>query len=117
MMLSHTTIVFMRYAMLALESRNSCDPRTIGDSSDDTYKDKKVKLDFGNKLSYPKDAYAPLGLFMGKFTRDGDLYKRNKLYYTTERTANGIIIQLHTIQSVTENYTVKETEDELKKLE
>jgi len=31
MMLSHTTIVFMRYAMLALESRNSSDPRTIGD--------------------------------------------------------------------------------------
>lgn len=31
MMLSHTTIVFMRYAMLALESRNSNDPRTIDD--------------------------------------------------------------------------------------
>jgi hypothetical protein len=31
MMLAHTTIVFMRYAMLALESRNSTDPRTIGD--------------------------------------------------------------------------------------
>jgi hypothetical protein len=31
MMLAHTTIVFMRYAMLALESRNSSDPRTIGD--------------------------------------------------------------------------------------
>lgn len=31
MMLAHTTIVFMRYAMLALESRNSIDPRTIGD--------------------------------------------------------------------------------------
>lgn len=31
MMLAHTTIVFMRYAMLALESRNSNDPRTIGD--------------------------------------------------------------------------------------
>jgi hypothetical protein len=31
MMLAHTTIVFMRYAMLALESRNSNDLRTIGD--------------------------------------------------------------------------------------
>jgi hypothetical protein len=31
MMFGHTTIVFMRYAMLALESRNSTDPRTIGD--------------------------------------------------------------------------------------
>jgi hypothetical protein len=31
MMLAHTTIVFMRYAMLAVESRNSTDPRTIGD--------------------------------------------------------------------------------------
>jgi hypothetical protein len=31
MMIAHTTIVFMRYAMLALESRNSNDPRTIGD--------------------------------------------------------------------------------------
>jgi hypothetical protein len=31
MMLAHTTIVFMRYAMLALESRNSNDSRTIGD--------------------------------------------------------------------------------------
>jgi hypothetical protein len=31
MLIAHTTIVFMRYAMLALESRNSKDPRTIGD--------------------------------------------------------------------------------------
>lgn len=31
MMLAHTTIVFMRYAMLTVESRNSTDPRTIGD--------------------------------------------------------------------------------------
>jgi hypothetical protein len=31
MMIAHTTIVFMRYAMLALESRNSNDQRTIGD--------------------------------------------------------------------------------------
>jgi Archaeal putative transposase ISC1217 len=31
MMFGHTTIVFMRYAMLALESRNTTDPRTIGD--------------------------------------------------------------------------------------
>lgn len=31
MMIAHTTIVFMRYAMLALESRNSTDDRTIGD--------------------------------------------------------------------------------------
>lgn len=31
MMVAHTTIVFMRYAMLALESRNCNDPRTIGD--------------------------------------------------------------------------------------
>jgi hypothetical protein len=31
MMISHTAIVFMRYAMLALESRNSTDDRTIGD--------------------------------------------------------------------------------------
>ena len=31
MMIAHTTIVFMRYAMLAVEARNSTDPRTIGD--------------------------------------------------------------------------------------
>jgi hypothetical protein len=31
MMLAHTTIVFMRYIMLALESRNSNDPKTIGE--------------------------------------------------------------------------------------
>ncbi len=31
MMLAHTSIVFMRYAMLSLESRNSSDQRTIGD--------------------------------------------------------------------------------------
>jgi hypothetical protein len=31
MMLAHTTIVFMRYVMLALEARNSSDPRTIGE--------------------------------------------------------------------------------------
>jgi len=31
MMIAHTTIVFMRYAMLSLESRNSTDDRTIGD--------------------------------------------------------------------------------------
>ena len=31
MMIAHTTIVFMRYAMLSLESRNSNDQRTIGD--------------------------------------------------------------------------------------
>lgn len=30
MMIAHTTIVFMRYAMLALESRNATDDRTIG---------------------------------------------------------------------------------------
>ena len=30
-MLVHPTIVFLRYAMLTLESRNSNDPRTIGD--------------------------------------------------------------------------------------
>ena len=30
-MLAHTTIVFMRYAMLTVESRNSTDTRTIGD--------------------------------------------------------------------------------------
>lgn len=29
--LAHTTIVFMRYAMLALESRNSNNSKTIGD--------------------------------------------------------------------------------------
>lgn len=31
MLLAHTTIVFMRYAILALEFRNSNNPRTIGD--------------------------------------------------------------------------------------
>jgi len=31
MMVAHTTIVFMRYAMLSMESRNSSDQRTIGD--------------------------------------------------------------------------------------
>ena len=31
MMIAHTTIVFMRYAMLSLESRNSTDQRTIGE--------------------------------------------------------------------------------------
>jgi hypothetical protein len=30
MMTAHTTIVFMRYIMLALESRNAADPRTVG---------------------------------------------------------------------------------------
>ena len=30
MMTAHTTIVFMRYIMLALESRNASDPRTVG---------------------------------------------------------------------------------------
>ena len=33
MMTAHTTIVFMRYIMLALEARNSTDHRTVGDSS------------------------------------------------------------------------------------
>jgi hypothetical protein len=31
MMFAHTSIVLIRYAMLALEARNSTDPRTIGD--------------------------------------------------------------------------------------
>lgn len=31
MMVSHTAIVFMRYIMLTLESRNTSDPRTISD--------------------------------------------------------------------------------------
>lgn len=31
MMVAHTTIVMMRYAMLSLESRNSKDLRTVGD--------------------------------------------------------------------------------------
>ncbi len=31
MMIAYTTIVFMRYAMLAVELRNCADPRTIGD--------------------------------------------------------------------------------------
>jgi len=31
MMIAHTTIVFMRYAMLSLESRNATDDRTLGD--------------------------------------------------------------------------------------
>lgn len=30
MMTAHTTIVFMRYIMLALEARNSVDHRTVG---------------------------------------------------------------------------------------
>ena len=31
MMTAHTSIVFMRYIMLALEARNSCDKRTVGE--------------------------------------------------------------------------------------
>jgi hypothetical protein len=31
MMIAHTTIVMLRYAMLSLESRNSTDMRTVGD--------------------------------------------------------------------------------------
>lgn len=86
----------------------------LTDSSDDTYKDKKVKLSFSEKLSYPKGAYAPLGLGMGKFTRVADSYKRYNLYYTPE----GTIIKgmFGGIQKINESYPVKEMEDELKKL-
>ena len=88
----------------------------LTDSSDDIYKGKKVKLSLGDKLSYPKGAYAPLGLWMGKFTQIGDSYNRCKNYYTAELTESGKKAELHQIKSIRESYTIKEMEDELKKL-
>lgn len=85
----------------------------LTDSSDDTYKDKKVKLPLGNKLSYPKGAYVPLGLFMGKFTKIDDCYKRSNMYSITNLIENNI----GKSQSITESYTVKDVEDELNKLQ
>lgn len=84
------------------------------DSSDDTYMDKKVKLALNNKLTYPKGAYAPLGLFMGKFTQADDYYNRFNIYYTTVLT--GKANDVHKSQSITARYTVKEMEDMLNKL-
>lgn len=86
----------------------------LTDSSDDTYKDKKVKLNSGDKLSYPKGAYAPLGLGMGKFTRVGDSYKRYNLYYTPDGTITKEVFG--GIQKIKESYSVKEMDDALKKL-
>lgn len=87
----------------------------LTDSSDDTYKNKKVKLALGDKLSYPKGAYAALGLWMGKFTKTGDSYKRCKWYYTTEFYDNGKKVQLHQSQTIRDSYTVEEMEDEINK--
>lgn len=78
----------------------------LTDSSDDTYRDKKVTLAGGSKLSYPEGAYAPLGLGMGKFTLTGDTYHRYNYYYTPEGTIDGI-------QIIRKSYTAKEVEEEL----
>ena len=86
----------------------------LTDSSDDTYKDKKVKLDDNAKLTYPKGAYASLGIGMGKFTRIGDAYKRYNLYYTPGGTiSKGTFGGMEQIR---ESYSIKEMEDELGKL-
>lgn len=83
------------------------------DSSDNTYKDKKVNLG-NNKLAYPKGAYAPLGIGMGKFTQVGDSYNRYNYYYTPDGTIlKGSFGGYEIIKG---NYTVKEMKDELKKL-
>jgi len=84
-------------------------------STDDTYKDKKVKFfDGAQKLSYPKGAYAPLGIGMGKFTLNGDSYKRYNMYHTADGTV--LNTGLGGIEKITGSYTVKEMEDRLKKL-
>ena len=83
----------------------------LTNSSDDTYKDKKVKLALNQKLSYPKGAYVSMGLWMGKFTRVNDAYIRYQWYYTKQAIDSN-----QTNQKLVESYTIREMEDELKKL-
>lgn len=86
----------------------------LTDSSDDTYKDKKVKLDNNAKLTYPKGAYSSLGIGMGKFTQMGDFYKRYNLYYTPDGTiSKGTFGGMEQIR---ESYSEIEMEYELGKL-
>ncbi len=81
------------------------------DSSDDTYKDKKVKFAIGDKLTYPKGAYASLGLGMGKFTNVDGFYIRTESYYTTVTPD-----QYHKLHAIDRMYAVKEMGDMLNKL-
>lgn len=92
----------------------------MSDSSDDTYKDKTVRL-FGSKLSYPKGAYATVGNGLGKFTLNDNTYQRYNLYYTPNGTIKGLQTTtegtvVRGIPVIKKSYTVKEMEDELKKL-
>ncbi len=86
----------------------------LTDSSDDTYKDKKVKLDNNVKITYPNNAYAVLGIGMGKFTLIGDSYSRYNLYYTPDGTISKG--SFGGIEQIRESYSMNEMEDELKKL-
>ncbi len=86
----------------------------LTDSSDDTYKDKKVKL-FDGKLNYPEGAYVPLGLFMGKFTVEDDYYHRCNTYYTTVITEEESYVSKP--QRITASYSAKDMEDILKNFE
>ena len=86
----------------------------LTDGSDDTYKDKKVKLDNNAMLAYPKDSYASLGIGMGKFTRIGDFYKRYNLYYTPDGTISKG--PFGGMEQIRESYSVIEMEYELKRL-
>ena len=86
----------------------------LTDSSDDTYKDKKVKL-FDGKLIYPEGAYVPLGLFMGKLTVEDDYYHRCGTYNTTIITEEESYVNKP--QRITSMYAVKDMKDILKNLE
>lgn len=87
----------------------------LAKSSDDSYKDKKIQLFFGNRLSYPEGAYTTLGLWMGKFTKDGQYYKRGEWYYITDFSPDrkGPLNQALKIQ---DKYTLEEMENQLKEL-
>lgn len=87
----------------------------LAESSDDSYKGKKVQLSFGDTLSYPEGAYTALGLWMGKFTRDGEYYKRGDWYYITDLSPDrtGPLTQALKIQ---DKYTLEEMENLLKEL-
>jgi len=87
----------------------------LAKSSDDSYKDKKIQLAFGDKLSLPEGAYTTLGLWMGKFTKDGQYYKRGEWYYIINLSADnkGSINQCVKIK---DKYTLEEMENHLKEL-
>ncbi len=87
----------------------------LAESSDDSYKDKKIQLALESKLSYPEGAYTTLGLWMGKFTKDGQYYKRGQWYYITDLSVNnkGPLNQCVKIQ---DKYTLEEMENQLKEL-